>query len=223
MVLAFVLGVLSREYRMRRATLLLVTANTLAFAPPLAGQAALALAAGANEPGGPSVVVNRALLAAALKPSYRIHLASEWPQFSSVDGGCINGGEEVLDGTVELTSGGNYLGTLERRATIRFCGAHGTAREACSLTLRSTGPVAARGEVHPFTSGWTNPVVELQWSTTGEGNGVAVEGNCPAAFNDALQRMYLGVTHVLEFSLPVVGDSARTERLDDYGWTVEVK
>lgn len=216
-------GVLQPGIPMRRATQMLLAATMLGFAPRLAGQAALALAAGANEPGGPSVVVNRALLAAALKPAYQIHLVSDWPQLGTADGRCMNGGEEMLDGTVELTSGGNYIGTLERRATIRFCGAHGQAREACSLTLRSTGPVSARGEVHPFTSGWTNPVVELHWATASEGNGVAVEGDCPPAFNNALQQMYLGVTHVLEFTLPVVGDGARTERLDDYGWTVKVK
>lgn len=208
---------------MRRVTQLLLAVTTLVLIPPLSAQARLALAAGANEPGGPSLVVNRALLAAALKQVYRVHLVSDWPQLGTADGRCVNGGEESLEGNVELTSGGNYLGTLERRATIRFCGAHGQAREACSLTLRSAGRVAAQGEVQPFTSGWANPVVELHWATALEGNGVAVEGDCPAAFNDALQRMYLGVTHVLEFSLPVAGEGPRTERLEDFGWTVEVQ
>ncbi len=201
---------------MRRTAMLLV-AITLADTP-LAAQA-LALAAGA----GPSMMVNRALLAAALKSTYSVHMVSAWPQLSMPNSTCVNGGEEVLEGTIEQTSGGNYVGSLQRRATIRFCGTHGPATEACSLTLRSVGPVAAQGEVQPFTRGWTNPTVELRWATAESGNDVTVEGDCAATFNESLRRMYLGVTHMVEFPLPVVGEGLRREELADYGWIVAVQ
>ena len=169
------------------------------------------------------MMVNRALLAAALKSTYSVHLVSAWPQLGMPNSTCVNGGEEVLEGTIEQTSGGNYVGSLQRRATIRFCGTHGPATEACSLTLRSVGPVAAQGEVQPFTRGWTNPTVELRWATAESGNDVTVEGDCAPTFNESLRRMYLGVTHMVEFPLPVVGEGLRREELADYGWIVAVQ
>lgn len=204
-----------------RRTAVLFIALTFA-ATPTAGQTQMALAAGAHDP-GPLTRVNRALLAAALKPTYSVHLVSAWPQLGMPNSNCVNGGDEVLEGSIEQTSGGNYVGLLQRKATIRFCGIHGPAKEACSLTLQSTGPVVGHGEVRPFTSGWTNPTVELRWTTAEAGNDVTVEGDCPPAFNESLEQMYLGVTHMVEFSLPVVGEGARHEELADFGWIVEVQ
>jgi hypothetical protein len=208
---------------MYQRTRQLVVAALVVLAMPIAAHAQRALAAGTDEPGGPSGMVNRALLAAALKQKYQLHLTSDWPQLAAPDGSCLNGGSERIDGGLELTSGGDYVGTLTRSTTINFCGGHGQARDACVLVLRSEGPVAARGEIQPFMAGWTSPVVELHWSTATEGNEVTLDGDCSSSFNDALRRMYLGVSHVLEFPLPTVGEAGRRERLEDYGWNVEVE
>ena len=208
---------------MQRTTRPLFVATCLILSGPATAHAQLALAAGANEAGGLSAIVNRALLAAALKPSYQVHLTSDWPQLSAPDGSCLNGGEEFLEGPLELTSGGDYVGTLSRTATIHFCGSHGSARDACILTLRSKGPVVARGEVLPLAAGWADPVVELHWSSAAEGNEVTVDGNCAPSFNEALRRMYLGVTHTIEFPFPTAGEATRREQLDEYGWNVEVE
>jgi hypothetical protein len=186
-----------------------------------AGQVPLALGAGAEWAGGSSSSVNRALMAAALRPVYSVRLASDWPELVGKDGRCRNGGEEVITGELELTSGGNYLGTLTREATIRFCGAHGPATEACSLTLRSTGPVAARGEVEPFRGGWTNPLLTLHWAAPA-GAVAEVDGDCQPAFAESLRRLYLGVTHMIEFHLPVTGEGRHREHLEE-GWIVEVQ
>jgi hypothetical protein len=208
---------------MHRSTRSLLVVALVALPAPVVAQAQLALAAGADVPGGPSAVVSRALLAAALKPKYQLRLTSDWPQLAAADGSCLNGGEEFLEGGVELTSGGEYLGTLTRTTTIHFCGSHGLARDACTLTLRSKGPVVARGEVQARPAGWANPVLELGWSTVPDGSEVMLDGDCTPSFNEALRRMYLGVSHRLEFSLPAAGEAGRRERLDDYGWEVEVE
>jgi hypothetical protein len=205
---------------MRRTVPLLVTSAAL-VATPLAAQTGLALAAGARG-NVPMVVVNHALMAAALKPALVVTLTSDWPQLREPGGTCLNGGEETIAGTLRLTSGGSYEGSLQRRATVLFCGSHGPARESCELTLSSTGPVLAVGEVQPFTDGWTDPVLTLNWSTP-DGAEVQVEGNCPEAFNEALRRMYAGVTHAVEFPVPVAGERERNSRLDDFGWLVRVR
>ncbi|HTS88137.1 MAG TPA: hypothetical protein VMG41_06555 [Gemmatimonadales bacterium] len=186
------------------------------------GLSAQALAAGAVAPGlgGP---VSRAILAAELKPAYEIHLVSDWPQLGTGGGGCVNGGQEVLDGTIELTSGGNYVGQLRRSARISFCGPHGNAANTCSLTLTSAGPVDANGEVRPVGSAWGEPVLELSWVTAPEGTELQVGGDCSPAFNQALAKLYTGVAHSLEFALPVAGEGRQRERLDEYGWIVEIR
>jgi hypothetical protein len=204
---------------MRRTVPLLVTAALLAA--PLTAQTGLALAAGARG-NVPVAVVNRALMAAALKPALAVTLTSNWPQLREPGGTCVNGGEETLAGTLRLTSGGNYEGALHRHATILFCGSHGPARESCELTLSSTGPVSAVGEVQPFTAGWTDPVMTLNWSTP-DGAEVRVDGSCPEAFNEALRKMYAGVSHAVEFPVPVAGEDERGFRLDDFGWLVQVR
>lgn len=206
----------------RRTTRWLLTFSILSLPAPLAGQAQVALAAGARN-NGPEAVVNRALLAAALKPAYTVHLVSDWPRLRDATGLCVNDGEEQIDGTLELTSGGDYVGTLQRTATIRFCGIHGQAREACSLTLESRGPVLAEGEVYSFTTGWNSPVIELRWTTAPADSNVAVTGDCAPAFNDALRRMYQGVVHMLDFPIPAAGEAPTLTRLEDYGWIVGVR
>jgi hypothetical protein len=207
---------------MRRTTQLFLIVSQFVLVSPRTLRAQLALAAGAGDE-GPGPAVNRALLAAALKPVLTIRLMSDWPQLTTPDGTCLNGGQETLTGTLELSSGGNYLGTLTRQAEIRFCGAHGAASDACELTLVSVGPVDAKGEVYPFNTARTNPVVELRWATAPVGTEVHVEGNCAPEFDEALRRMYLGAGHVIEIQIPLAGEGPLNHRLEDYGWLVEVQ
>lgn len=61
---------------------------------------------------------------AALKSAYAIHLQSAWPQLAGA-GGCVNGGEETLDGILMLDGTGSYGGTFHRHTRLLFCGAHG--------------------------------------------------------------------------------------------------
>lgn len=209
---------------MHRATRLVVAIVTFALlaAPGRATSQQVALGAGAADAAA-NDRVNRALLTAALKPEYKVSLTSNWPELRASDGSCVNGGREVLTGRLRQTSGGNYVGKLLRRASIQFCGAHGAATERCSLTLESEGAVAANGEVRPFLVGWARPMVALRWVSLSEDNDVIVSGDCPPAFNQALRRMFLGVTHLLEFELPTAGEDRLAQRLDDYGWIVEVE
>lgn len=203
---------------MRRPSILLFSLLRLALVPSLSAQASADLAIGprsANqEPGG-----NGAGPGAGLAAAYTLSLVSDWPQLS-VGASCFNGGQEALEGTLTRGADGGYAGRLERRATILFCGVHGGAASSCALTLTSHGAVDARANLLPDG---TEPVVELRWTAPHGADDVAIQGDCPSAFNDSLRRMYLGVTHVLEFPLPVAGEGARTVRLDDFGWIVEVR
>jgi len=199
------------------AALLLASAGV-----PLAAQAPAALAAGARELTA-LPLVQRAINASALSPSYRVRLVSDWPQYRAGALGCSNGGQEVLEGTLSEGSDGGYTGRLRRHATIRFCGVHGGTGGACALTLTSEGQVAARGLVTQEAAGWNDPWLRLQWTTPEGASEVAVEGDCPASFNEALERMYLSVSHSVEFPLPAAGAGRRTLRLDDYGWIVDVQ
>ncbi len=206
---------------MRRATLLLFGLLRLAFVPALSAQGSAVLAIGLerlNARGEGEATGRGARLAA----SYSLSLVSDWPQLA-LGTACFNGGQEALDGTLTRTSAGRYAGQLERRATILFCGVHGAAASACALTLRSRGPVEAHGEILPDAAGGEPPVVQLTWSAETGASEVTIEGDCPAAFNDSLRRMYLAVSHALEFPLPLTGEGARTTRLEDYGWIVEAR
>ncbi len=207
---------------MRITTTLLASALHLACAAPLAAQVSMALSAGPSNR-EPELLVSRALLGAALKPAYAVRLVSDWPQLSAGGGGCVNGGQEMLTGTLSLTSGGNYADLLERQATILFCGVHGVAQSACALTLTSRGVVEARGEVRPVSPGWSEPLVELRWAAPEGASEIAIEGDCTPAFNESLRRLYLGVTHALEFPLPIAGEGRLTQRLDEYCWIVDIR
>lgn len=205
---------------MRRRAVLLVLA--LGSAAPLAAQEPTVLAAGLPGAEPPLVVVN-ALHAAMLKPAYQVKLVSDWPQLSAGGLGCVNGGQEVLEGKLVQTSSGDYAGQLVRKGTIRFCGVHGGAAQACALTLTSAGTVYARGAVVPTTNGWANPVVTLRWSSPDGSSEAVVEGDCSAQFNEAVRRLYLSVSHSVEFALPTADQGPSTVRLDDFGWIVDVR
>ena len=54
------------------------------------------------------------------------------------------------------------------------------------------------------------------------GHEAVVSGSCPAAFKDALRKMYLIIRRRAEFPLTTAGEDPRTEQLEDYPWTVEL-
>ena len=191
-------------------------------AVPLEAQQSLVLAAGPHDH-DPLPLVSNALHAAMLKPVYQLRLVSDWPQLSGGGIGCINGGQETLEGRLIQTSDGGYAGQLVRQATIRFCGVHGAARDACALTLTSAGTVSARGAVTPVGPGWGSAEIALRWQAAEGASDAVVEGDCSAGFNDAVRRLYLGASHSLEFPLPTAGEDRLTVRLDDFGWIVDVQ
>lgn len=197
-----------------------VVAALISLTTPLTAQE-LALAAGPREVMPP--VVERAINAALLRPQYRMRLVSNWPQLTAGELKCVNGGQEVLEGTLVQTGDASYAGHFVRRATIRFCGAHAGAAEACSLTLTAEGTVAARATVGLTRGDWTSPPVEFRWTTPDGASDAVVEGDCTAEFNDKVKKLYLGASHSLEFSLPPAGEPRRTMSLDDYGWIVDIR
>ncbi len=202
-------------------TLALYLSLLAVAAPTLSAQEQVALAAGPRAVLLP--LVERAITAALLRPAYQMRLVSDWPQLRGGDLGCVNGGQEVLEGTLTQTGDASYAGQFRRTATIRFCGVHGSEAQACSLTLTSDGSVAARGTVAVTRGDWTSPPIELRWTTPDGASSVIVEGDCTPDFNDKVAKMYLGASHALEFTLPPAGDGRRTTRLDDYGWIVDVQ
>lgn len=203
-------------------TVLTLAAQAAPESRPLGAEGTLALAdAPLNRER--VTLVERARFAALLPPAYSLHLVSDWPQYGIAGTSCVNGGSEVITGTLTQGSGGEYGGVLERRATIRFCGSHGTAQdEHCSLTLTSHGPVAARGEVAPTEGSGPGALLTVRWSARPDAapDDVAIEGDCAPAFKTSLRNLYLGVQHALEFPVPLRGEPARLVRLDQ-GWFAE--
>ncbi len=170
----------------------------------------------------PSVRAARVLGASVLRPAYTIRMTSAWPQLTVEGLDCVNGGEEVITGKLVRLEGDQYVGELERSGTIRFCGVHGAARQGCSLTLTAQGGVKASGDALVPTDGRA-PLLLLEWRSAPSGTSVAVGGTCPRDFGDAVRQMYLGAQRGVELPLPGAGMSARTERLEDFGWDVEVR
>lgn len=198
-----------------------LTVALIAVATPLAAQQHLALAAAPR--GAMLPVAERANSETSLRPAYRLRLVSDWPQLSAGGLGCVNGGQEVLEGTLTQTGGTSYAGQFKRKATIRFCGAHAGATELCSLTLTAEGTVAARGTVAVARGDWTSPAIEFRWTTPDGASDVVVSGDCTAEFNEKVKRLYLSASHALEFTLPSASAPRQTTSLDDYGWIVDVQ
>lgn len=158
-----------------------------------------------------------------LRPAYQLRLVSDWPQLTGGGLGCVNGGQEVLEGTLTQTGDASYAGRFKRKATIRFCGAHAGATEMCSLILTADGTVAARGMVAVTRGDWTSPPIELRWTTPEGASEAVVTGDCAPEFNEKVKRLYLSASHAVEFTLPPAGEARRTVALDDYGWIVDVR
>ena len=157
----------------------------------------------------------------ALAERYHVRLTSAWPQLPA-GAGCENGGEEVVEGTLARTGAGDYSGTLARKTHLLFCGAHGPARDACTLVLDGAGGVVMRGMVLSDERSPTGRVLRVAWTPAAE-HTARVDGACGTAFKQAVRRMYLTARHGVEFALPNAGAAPRTERLEDYAWVVEVE
>ena len=159
----------------------------------------------------------------ALKPSYRIRLTSTWPQETG-PAGCLNGGEETVEGTLARTADGGYAGSFTRRTHLLFCGAHGRAQgapaERCALTLEGQGDVRMTGEVVADETSPSGRSARVMWTPEDSGR-VAVTGACPAAFKEAVAAMYRTTRHGVEFPLTTMGEGPHSERLENYAWRVE--
>jgi hypothetical protein len=160
---------------------------------------------------------------AALKSSYGIHLKSAWPQLAGGPGGCINGGEETVDGTLTLTGEGSYRGTFDRHTRLLFCGAHGPgAAESCALTLVGDGKVSASAVVVADETSPSGRSARLSWVPSA-GHQATVTGACPARFKQAVEAMYLSVHHGVELPLTEAGSGPLSDRLENYAWIVNVE
>jgi hypothetical protein len=159
--------------------------------------------------------------AEALADRYHVRLTSAWPQFVAGDG-CVNGGDEVVEGTLTRTGAGDYGGTLLRKTHLLFCGAHGPAGDSCALALDGGGGVVMRGMVLPDERSPTGRVLRVAWTPAAE-HAARVNGACGTEFKQRVERMYLTARHGAEFALPNAGAAPRTERLEDYAWVVEVE
>lgn len=158
--------------------------------------------------------------ASVMAGRYRVHLTSTWPQLTGADG-CVNGGDESLDGVLERAVDGTYSGTLIRSSRITFCGPHGAETGSCNLTLKGEGPVQATVAATGASDGngrrsW------LTWAPVASGSRASVVGDCGGHFDHALETMYLTVSHGVELVLPYEHAEASQQRIEDYGWLAEV-
>lgn len=159
----------------------------------------------------------------ALKHEYRIHLQSAWPQHTGPKAGCVNGGEETLEGTLAATGNGAFTGTFARHTRLLFCGAHGNGAEGdCALTLEGSGEVAVSAMVIGDESSPSGRVARLLWVPE-PGHSATITGECAAPFKEAVQAMYLNAHHSVELPLTPAGSAPLRERLTDYAWTVTVE
>jgi hypothetical protein len=201
---------------------------------PLAAALALAgltpMAGGAQSAPGPRTIAltlaDGAMPARpALKPVYHVRLTSTWPQEVAA-GGCRNGGEETIEGTLERGADGTYTGTFARRTELLFCGVHGTRQDtetaACELALTGRGDVNATGVVRDDAASPSGQEVRLVW-TPAPAHEASVRGACAPTFKRAMKAMYLSTPHAVEFPLTSTGAGPRTVRLENYAWAVELE
>jgi hypothetical protein len=206
----------------RRTITPLAAALALAGLTPMAGGAQ-----SASSP--PTIALTLADVArparAALKPVYHVRLTSTWPQEVAA-GGCRNGGEETIEGTLAREADGTYGGTFTRRTELLFCGAHGSPRgaeaPACELALTGRGDVSATGVAWEDEASPSGQEMRLVW-TPAPDHQASVRGACAPAFKEAMKEMYLSTPHAAEFPLTSVGAGPRTERLENYAWKVELE
>jgi hypothetical protein len=160
----------------------------------------------------------------ALKSDYHVRLTSTWPQEAA--SGCRNGGEETIEGTLAREADGTYTGTFDRRTELLFCGTHGTRQDAkaadCELVLTGRGDVRATGMVWDDEANPGGQEMRLVWTPEAT-HEASVRGACAPAFKQAMKEMYLSTPHAVEFRLTSAGAGPRTERLENYAWSVELE
>jgi hypothetical protein len=160
----------------------------------------------------------------ALKLAYHVRLTSTWPQEGG-SGDCRNGGQETVEGTLSHDPDGTFSGRFTRRTELLFCGAHGQPDEgaagSCALALVGAGQVLAKGVVLTDGESPSGRSLRLTW-TPAPGHEASVTGACAEEFKRAMRAMYLSTAHAAEFGLTPAGAGPRTERLEDYAWTVEL-
>ncbi len=167
---------------------------------------------------------NRGPNAGTLKSEYRIRLTSAWPQYGEAGSDCLNGGQEVLEGTLIRTNDGGYTGAFTRISGLSFCGTHSRAPEACALSLNGRGMAGVTAyRVESRAAADEGRRIELVWRPVETGSAVSVKSTCPVDFNQALQSMWLGATHAVDFVLPAPGAGRQVIPLEDYGWTLEIE
>jgi hypothetical protein len=160
----------------------------------------------------------------ALKSAYHVRLTSTWPQEGG-SGACRNGGQETVEGTLSQDADGTFSGRFTRRTELLFCGAHGQPDEgaagSCALALVGEGQVLAKGIVLADSESPSGRALRLTW-TPAPGHEAGVTGACADEFKQAMRAMYLSTAHAAEFGLTPAGAGPRTERLENYAWTVEL-
>jgi hypothetical protein len=159
----------------------------------------------------------------ALKSAYHVRLTSTWPQDGG-SGDCRNGGQETVEGTLSQAADGTFSGTFARHTTLLFCGAHGqheAGARSCAIAVVGEGDVLATGVVLADGESPSGRSLRLTW-TPAPGHRAGVTGPCADEFKRAMRAMYLSTAHAAEFGLTAAGAGPRTERLENYAWTVEL-
>ena len=160
----------------------------------------------------------------ALKSAYHVRLTSTWPQEGG-SGACRNGGQETVEGTLSQDADGTFSGRLTRHTQLLFCGAHGQPGEgaagSCALALAGEGQVLAKGIVLADSESPSGRALRLTWTPL-PGHAAGITGACADDFKQAMRAMYLSTAHAAEFGLTPAGGGPRTERLENYAWTVEL-
>jgi hypothetical protein len=154
----------------------------------------------------------------ALRAAYHVRLESAWPAPAGETDACNNRASETLAGMLQRVGPDRYEGRFLRRTRLGFCGTHGPAVVRCGAVLRGTGEVAAVGRI---VREGGRATMTLLWQPIPETTRVTLEGSCAPRFTSALEAMYRGGVHSVDFALPVA--SPDTVVLDDYGRTLEIR
>lgn len=154
-----------------------------------------------------------------LRRSYQMRLESAWPAPGGETDRCNNRAFETLEGLLRQVGARRYEGRFARRTQLGFCGTHGPAVEPCGATLHGEGDV---GVVAVIGYGADDrPLMSLVWQPVPGTTRVRIEGSCGPRFTDALEAMYRGAVHSVEFPLPAEG--RHQVALEDYGRSLEIR
>jgi hypothetical protein len=156
---------------------------------------------------------------AVLRPSYQLRLESAWPAPEGESDACNNRASETLTGWLRRVATNRYEGRFVRETRLGFCGRHGPAVQACGAVLSGNGEVGVVGEVTAGAGG--RPVMALFWQAIPGTTRIRIEGSCAPKFSEALEAMYRGAVHSVDFAVPDAGSHRMS--LDDYGRTLHIR